>query len=187
MIKKNNNMIALTVLKLEQQQSTTLSPTRFLSRRTAFNNMIALTVLKEQQHDRPHGSKNNMIVLARIPHLSLAPKSGHLDRVDNLEDALAPVHPVDVVPKLARHQQQLLNSKWSSEQILQRVQKVFLLNKDFRMLLFTNYLFIQKLKQSQSECHSKLKIFLSVTCWRVKKVRGNNSNVCVIILQRFSV
>ena len=69
MIKKNNNMIALTVLKWEQQQSTTLSPTRFLSRRTAFNNMIALTVLKEQQHDRPHCSKerttafNNMITL----------------------------------------------------------------------------------------------------------------------------
>ena len=174
-------MIALTVLKEQQHDRPHCSK----ERTTAFNNMIALTVLKEQQHDRPHGSKNNMIVLARIPHLSLAPKSGHLDRVDNLEDALAPVHPVDVVPKLARHQQQLLNNKWSTEQILQRVQKVFLLNKDFRMLL-TIY-FIQKLKQSQSECHSKLKIFLSVTCWRVKKVRGNNSNVCVIILQRFSV
>ncbi len=40
--------------------------------------------------------------------LSFTPESGHLDGVDNLEDPLAAVHPVDVVPVLVRHQQQLL-------------------------------------------------------------------------------
>ena len=42
-------------------------------------------------------------------YLSLAPESGHLDRVDDLEDPLLPVDPVDVVAIGRGLQQQFLD------------------------------------------------------------------------------
>ena len=42
-------------------------------------------------------------------YLSLAPECGHLDGVDNLEDTLLPVDPVDVVPKGRGLEQELLD------------------------------------------------------------------------------
>ena len=50
-----------------------------------------------------YGSKTN------YKYLSLSPKCSHFDRVDNLEDALLPVDPVDVVPVGPGLQQQLLD------------------------------------------------------------------------------
>ena len=42
-------------------------------------------------------------------NLSLSPQGGHLDRVNDLEDALLPVDPVDVVAVEGGLQQQLLD------------------------------------------------------------------------------
>jgi len=38
-----------------------------------------------------------LVIVHRWSVLSLSPQGGHLDRVNNLEDALLPVDPVDVV------------------------------------------------------------------------------------------
>ena len=42
-------------------------------------------------------------------YLSLSPQSGNLDRVDDLEDPLLPVDPVDVVAVQGRLEQELLD------------------------------------------------------------------------------
>ena len=42
-------------------------------------------------------------------HLSLSPQSGDLDRVDNLEDPLLPIDPVDVVAVEGGLEQELLD------------------------------------------------------------------------------
>ena len=50
-----------------------------------------------------YGSKTNYM------YLSLSPKCSHFGRVDNFEDALLPVDPVDVVSVGPGLQQQLLD------------------------------------------------------------------------------
>jgi len=50
-----------------------------------------------------------LVVVHRWSVLSLSPQSGDLDRVDNLEDPLLPVDPVDVVAVEGGLQQELLD------------------------------------------------------------------------------
>ena len=49
-------------------------------------------------------------LIFRFFYLPFSPERGDLNAVNNLEDALIPVHPVDVVAVLGRLQQQLLQS-----------------------------------------------------------------------------
>lgn len=50
-----------------------------------------------------------LVIVHGRPVLSLPPECGHLDRVDDLEDPLLPVDPVDVVAVQGRLEQQLLD------------------------------------------------------------------------------
>lgn len=50
-----------------------------------------------------------LVIVHRWSVLSLSPQGGHLDRVYDLEDALLPVDPVDVVAVEGGLQQQLLD------------------------------------------------------------------------------
>jgi len=50
-----------------------------------------------------------LVVVHRRSVLSLSPQSGNLDRVDDLEDPLLPVDPVDVVAVQGRLEQELLD------------------------------------------------------------------------------
>jgi len=50
-----------------------------------------------------------LVVVHCWPVLSLSPQSGDLDRVDNLEDPLLPIDPVDVVAVEGGLEQELLD------------------------------------------------------------------------------
>ena len=54
-------------------------------------------------------NKQQNVVFRSLLYLSLSPQSGNLDRVDDLEDPLLPVDPVDVVAVQGRLEQELLD------------------------------------------------------------------------------
>jgi len=74
--------------------------------------------------------------------LSFAPQSGHLDGINNLEDALWPVNPVDVVSIQVRLHKQFLDELPQMD-VSSRPRGRFL--RGFGLLLFLIFIFLHRI------------------------------------------